>query len=164
MANYHLRRADREMTDQDEIKGMLREGKYATVAMDGGDGPYLVVLSYGYDEERNALYFHSALKGHKLDCLARSGKVCALVMQDLGYMKTMCEHAYKSLVLRGEMSVVEDLEEKKRGLDVLLRHLEEDPAPILKRNIKDDSSYAKVAILKLAIGSITAKRCLRPED
>lgn len=163
MADYHIRRADREMTDQDEIKGMLREGKYATIALDGGDEPYLVVLSYGYDEERNALYFHSALKGHKLDCLARNDKACVLVMQDLGYLKTMCEHAYKSLVIRGKMAVVEELEEKKRGLDVLLRHLEEDPAPILERNIKDDASYSKVAILKLEIGSITAKRCLRPE-
>jgi nitroimidazol reductase NimA-like FMN-containing flavoprotein (pyridoxamine 5'-phosphate oxidase superfamily) len=157
MERYHLRRADREITGEEDLRQILVAGKYAIIAMARKDEPYIVTLSYGYDEPRACLYFHCALKGQKLDFLRDNKKVCATIIADGGYLPGSCEHLFSSLVIRGEMEAVAELGEKKHGLEVLLGHLEKDPDPIRARNIKDDTSYDKVSILRLRIGDITGK-------
>ena len=53
---------------------------------------------------------------------------------------------------------MKDLAEKKRGLEVLLRHLEGDPGPMTAKHLPGDESYGKVGVLCLDISSITGKR------
>ena len=158
MSNYHPRRKDREVIDQSEIERLLKTSKYVIIGMAKDNDPYLVTLSYGYDENTRTMYFHCALSGQKIDYLRSNSNVCATIIEDHGYLKTVCEHAYLSLIIRGKMEIVQDLNEKKIGLSVLLKHLEEDPDPIFKRNIKDDSSYDKVTIMKMKIESVYAKQ------
>jgi len=157
MSDYHPRRHDKEIVDEVEIARLLREGTFAVLALAKGDEPYIVTLSYGYDAAKECLYFHSAKAGAKLDFIRANPAACATIIEDKGYLPGECEHAYSSLVLRGKLEIVEGLEEKKHGLGVLLNHLEENPEPILKRNISSDSSYDKVIILRLAIASIAGK-------
>ena len=64
--SFHVRRKDREITDVDELRQVLKTTKYVTVALCRGDEPYLVSLSHGYDETKNCLYFHCAPEGKKL--------------------------------------------------------------------------------------------------
>jgi len=56
------------------------------------------------------------------------------------------------------MGLVEELSEKKHGLEVLLHHLERDPDPIRARDIKNDESYAKAGMIRLDILSMTGKK------
>ena len=69
MQSYHIRKKEREIKDKNKIKGILKGGKYATISMCREKEPYIVTLSYGFDEEQYALYFHSANLGLKLDIL-----------------------------------------------------------------------------------------------
>jgi len=158
MSNFHPRRTDREITDDNEIKSIVRNGKYASIAMASHNEPYIVTLNYGYDEAAGCLYFHCALKGHKLDMLMANTRVCATVIEDGGYVPDQCEHVYASVVIRGEMTLVDSLEEKIHGLEVLLRHLEEQPDPIRERNIQSDTSYNRVGILRLSIIHLSGKK------
>lgn len=158
MSEYHPRRKDKEITDEEELKGLLREGNFATLAFARGDEPYLVAMNYGYDEEGGALYFHCAKQGHKLDFLRANPAVCAQVLEDRGYLHEECDHAYSSLILRGKLREVVDLPGKKHGLEVLLHHLESNPDPIRARNIKNDASYDTVIILRLDIESMSGKK------
>lgn len=158
MAEYHLRKKEKEISDRDEINEILKKGKYATIGFSANDDPYLVTLSYGYDIQNKRIYFHCALKGQKIDYMTKNPKVCATVIEDNGYVKDFCEHKYSSLIVRGLIRVVDELDEKKHGLDILLNHLEENPDPIKARNIKDDKSYNSVCILCLDISDITGKR------
>jgi nitroimidazol reductase NimA-like FMN-containing flavoprotein (pyridoxamine 5'-phosphate oxidase superfamily) len=158
MSQYHLRRTDREIVDSGEITGILKHGKYATIAMAKDNEPYLATLSYGYDETNHRLYFHCALAGQKLDFINHNPNVCATIIVDGGYVKDQCEHFYSSLILKGVMKIAQTLEEKKHGLEILLRHLEENPDPIRDRHIKDDKSYERVNILCLQIREITGKK------
>lgn len=158
MSGYHPRRHNREIKDSDEIKRLLKSGKYAVIAMAKENEPYIVTLSYGYDEVNKCLYFHCALKGQKIDFIKINPEICATIIEDYGYQKDQCEHAYSSLILRGDISIVKDLNEKKYGLEILLNHLEDNPAPIMKRNIKNDESYDKVTILRLKIADIVGKK------
>jgi uncharacterized protein len=116
-----------------------------------------VTLSCGYDETRRALYFHSALEGLKLEILRDNPRVCATIIQDLGYVPGRCSHAYRSVVLRGRMGLVEDLEEKKRGFEVLLRQLEPEAESVRKRSLPDDAAYRGVAVLRLDIEDMRGK-------
>ena len=158
MPKYHLRKTEREITDQQEIIQLLKNGKFTTIAMCRDNEPYLVTLSYGFDENNNSLYFHAAPEGLKLDFLRHNPEVCATVIEDLGYVEDECEQHYSSVVFRGKMHAVDELDEKKYGLDILLNHLEKNPEPIKKRNVQDDSKYSKVAILRLDISEITGKK------
>ena len=56
--------------------------------------------------------------------------------------------------------IVEELEEKKHGLKVLLEHQEKEPEPIRKRTLPDDGSYGKLGVLKIDIENITGKQGL----
>ncbi len=145
MAEHHPRRKDKEIADEEELRRILRQGKYATIGMASGDEPYVVSLSYGYDEARSRLYFHCAREGRKMEIAKRNPNVCATVIEDLGYIPGKCDHDYSSLVIRGTLRAVEGLEEKKRGMDVLLRHLEGDPDPIKARTLPGE---ARVRVLR----------------
>jgi nitroimidazol reductase NimA-like FMN-containing flavoprotein (pyridoxamine 5'-phosphate oxidase superfamily) len=122
--------------------------------------PYIATLNYGYDKEGNALYFHCALEGLKLDFIRRNPSVCATVIEDRGYKMGECDHVYRSVVLRGKIHVVEDLQEKKHALDVMVNHLEDEPEKIKQRSLKSDEVYRQVGILRLDIEEIIGKQGL----
>jgi len=79
-------------------------------------------------------------------------------MEDHGYKKDECSHAYRSVVFWGTLSIVEELEEKKHGMEILFNHLEKNPDPIRERNFKSEGDYLKVNILRLNIEEITGKQ------
>ena len=160
MANtkYHMHKQEREITTHQELIDILKRGKFVTISMCRNDEPYIVTLSYGYDEQKHALYSHCATKGLKLEFITENPTVCATIIEDLGYMKDECEQHYRSVVFWGKMYLVEALEEKKYGLDILLNHLEENPDPIKKRNIQDDNKYNEVGILRLDIEVLSGKK------
>lgn len=158
MARYHVRRADREVTDPAAIESILRRGRYVTIAMCHDGEPYVVTLSYGHDAEAGALYFHLAPAGRKLDAIAGDPRVCATVIVDGGYEQGACKHHYESVVITGTMRLVDDPEERRHGMRVLTAHLEEDPASVWERNRLDgDKVYQRMSVARLDIAEITAK-------
>ena len=58
------------------------------------------------------------------------------------------------------MAVVEDPEERRWGMDVLLRHLEtptDADALAMKHHLEGDAVYGRMAVLRLHITDVTAK-------
>jgi len=158
MKTYHLHnRPNRELKAQEEIQSMLKNGKYAIISMCRNNEPYIVTLSYGYDAEKNSLYFHCSKKGLKLDFIASNNKVCATVIEDGGYIMDECSHEYKSLVFWGDMLIVNDLNEKKHGMNILLNHLENKPSIINEYMLKSEANYSKMHLLRLDIKQIHGK-------
>jgi len=158
MERYHVRRADREITDAEALASILRHGRYTTIALCHGGGPYAVTLSYGYDHERAALYFHVAKAGRKLDAIATDPRACATVIVDGGYEQGACKHHYESVVLDGTMTIVEDLDKRRHGMRVLLGHLEDEPALVWERNGLDgDNALERVIVVRFDIEAMTGK-------
>jgi nitroimidazol reductase NimA-like FMN-containing flavoprotein (pyridoxamine 5'-phosphate oxidase superfamily) len=159
MEQYHLQnRPNREITSAQEIHEILKNGKYVVISMCRENEPYVVTLSYGYDPESNSLYFHSAKKGLKLDFIQANPYVCATVIADGGYVIDECAHNYRTVVFWGNMSVVEQMDEKKRGMKVLLNHLENNQTVITEKFQKSDGYYySKMEVLKLEILQIHGK-------
>lgn len=157
MSRYHMNKQDREITNPQIMEEIIRRGKYAVIALCRDNEPYIVTLSYGYDPQKKALYFHTAQTGLKLDFMRTNPQACATVIEDRGYIMGECAHGYRSVVLYGKIVVVDGLAEKKHGMEVMLQHLEEDPRPVRKRSLKDDQAYARAAILRLDVEEMTGK-------
>lgn len=158
MQQYHLQnRPNRELKRESEIANILINGKFAVIAMCRENEPYVVTLSYGYDVEKKSLYFHCASHGLKLDFLRYNKSVCATVIDDGGYIPGACEHEYQSVVFWGDMQIVNDLEEKKHGMWVLLSHLEDHDSVVREKMMKSENYYSKMEMLRLDIEQIHGK-------
>lgn len=155
---YHPKRVRNEIIDSKEMEDLIGQGNHITLALCADNIPYIVTMSYGYDANNKSLYFHCANKGDKLDYIKKNSNTIGTIIKDNGYLKIRCDHDYESLVIRGKILVVENLEDKKHGLQIMLNHLEEDPQPIFERNIENDESYKKVTILRLEIESVIGKK------
>jgi nitroimidazol reductase NimA-like FMN-containing flavoprotein (pyridoxamine 5'-phosphate oxidase superfamily) len=158
MPIYHMNRKEKEISGREQLIDIIQQGKYASIAMCREGEPYLVTMNYGYDRQRNALYFHCAQKGLKLDFIRANPNACATVIEDRGYKMGECDHAFRSVVFWGTMYLVEDLQEKKRAVEVLLNHLEEDPNRVRQKSLKSDDVYQEVGILRLDIDEMTGKQ------
>jgi len=154
---YHMRREEKEIKSNSGLAKILKNGKYSTISMCRQNEPYLVTLSYGYDSLKNSLYFHCANEGLKLDFIKENSNVCATIIEDKGYKMNECNHAYRSVILRGKMKIVSNISEKEHGFDVLLQHLEENPELLKKKLFKTNEPYERTIILRMDIESIQGK-------
>jgi len=152
-----MHKIEREMTDEETMWEVLRTGKFITFALSKNDEPYILTLSYGLDEENRRMYFHTALKGLKLEILRTNSKVVGTVIEDLGYVQGECSHRYSSVVLFGNLYEVEDLSEKKQGMMKMFQHLETDPDSLRMRFLGKDGSYDKIKVLRFDIDSMRGK-------
>jgi len=152
-----MRRADREITDPGVIEEMLAGGKFATVAMCRADEPYVVTLSYGYDSAGRSLYFHCAKDGLKSEFISANPRVCATIIQDLGYVQKQCKHHYRSLVIRGEIELVEGDDDRWKGLDAMIEQLEEDPGPVKADMRAKTVAFGAALVWRLHIDEVSCK-------
>lgn len=157
MNSYHMRRQDREIKNSEEITALLSQGKFIVLALCKKDEPYIVTLSYGFDKTNMAIYLHCASEGLKLDFLRQNPNVCATVILDKGYLPTECGHRYSTVVIRGKITIVNSLAEKKAGIRIIMEQLEGDPKPIMQKVLTNDAVYDKVTVLRLDITECTGK-------
>jgi len=151
-----MRRVEKEISEENDITTILKGGKYTVISLCKKGEAYLVTLSYGYDESKNVLYFHCAKEGQKIDYIKFNPNVCGTIIEDNGY-EDGCGQAYRSVVFRGKMNIVEDLQEKKYGFDILINQLENDPQAVKLKFLKEDKTYEETGMLRLDIREISGK-------
>lgn len=152
-----MRRQDRQLSDG-ETAAVLRQGKYVVLSLCRENEPYIVTLSYGFDQSRNCLYLHCAQEGLKLEFCRANPAVCGTVIIDHGYADNECGHPFETVVLRGTVRFDETLEEKRHGVDTILDHLEHDPEAIRQKALKSDEIYKTITVLRLDIAEATGKK------
>jgi nitroimidazol reductase NimA-like FMN-containing flavoprotein (pyridoxamine 5'-phosphate oxidase superfamily) len=156
LVKYHIRRKEKEITDISEIYKIIKNGKFTSISMSKENEPYIITLSYGYDQPNSALYFHCATEGQKIDFIKSNPYVCGTIIEDNGY-EDECGQAFRSIVFRGKMNVIRDIAEKKHAFDILIDHLENNPNETKKKLLPSEDEYIKPAILRLDITEITCK-------
>lgn len=149
-----MRRTDKQISDRDEIDGIMRRSKVCRLALVDGGGPYLVPLCFGYDG--SALYFHSAAAGKKIDLLKKNRNVCfefdadaQVVPADASCGWTM---RYRSVIGSGIAVFVEDPGEKRTALAAIMRQYGG------KESDYSDETLRKTAVIKVEIREITGKK------
>jgi nitroimidazol reductase NimA-like FMN-containing flavoprotein (pyridoxamine 5'-phosphate oxidase superfamily) len=157
---YNMRRSDKEITDPETLKKILKTAPYVTIAMSMEGKPYLVSLSHGYDESRNCVYFHCAKKGKKLDYLRSNDVVWGQAVLDHGYFRAEdpCEynHLFASVHFSGKVTFIDDPDEKRHALECLIRQLNGEPEPSITRLSPD--RIAGVQIGRIDIDFMTGKK------
>jgi nitroimidazol reductase NimA-like FMN-containing flavoprotein (pyridoxamine 5'-phosphate oxidase superfamily) len=152
-----IRRKEKAIKDLDEIKDILIKTKYVTIAMSKSNSPYLVTLSHGYDRDKNCIYFHCASEGKKIEYLSDNNIIWGQAIDDLGYLDGKCNHAFKTAQFRGKVIFIDDYNEKKTALTIMINQLEDNPEDILEKQLARESSINKVTIGRIDIEDLSGK-------
>jgi nitroimidazol reductase NimA-like FMN-containing flavoprotein (pyridoxamine 5'-phosphate oxidase superfamily) len=162
MAQYHLRRMDREIKDEKLINQILDSATHINLAMVDKNEPYIVPINYIYDPEQKRIYFHGAKEGKKIDILKKNPRVWGSAVIDHGFGDGQCENLYASVVFSGTVSFIEDFDVK---LMVLREQIEKQSgdkemmnARLEAMNSKDNPLFNDTLFGEIKIKSITGKR------
>lgn len=149
-----MRRKDKEITDKGQIMGILERGKVCRVAFFDDEFPYMVPVCYGFDG--TSVFFHGFNGGKKMECLRKDPRICFEVEEDIEIVSDPdpCEWTlkYRSVVGFGKAAVLEDPEEKRTGLDVVVRQFAGRELPFPAQ------AMAAVAVVRIDIQSMTGRR------
>ncbi|MCI5517752.1 pyridoxamine 5'-phosphate oxidase family protein [Roseburia sp. MUC/MUC-530-WT-4D] len=153
-----MRRKDREITDFEQMRAILDACDCARLGLVDEQGAYIVPMNFGWEEQdgKLALYFHGAAEGKKLDLIRKQGSVSfemdrkhELVEGDIACAYSYC---YQSIMGNGRIKIVEDIEQKKHGLQVIMSHYTK------KQNWDfQDELVNRVAVLKLEVDNWSCK-------
>ncbi|HBZ40284.1 MAG TPA: MFS transporter [Erysipelotrichaceae bacterium] len=122
-----MRRSDREVSNQEEIKAIIDRCVICRVAMVDDGKPYLVPLNFGYtlDQGTLTLVFHSAKSGRKIDILRRHPDVCFEMDCDHALIdgERACDYsfAFSSVIGNGKVEFIEDETLKREALKLLMK-------------------------------------------
>ncbi|HIR98928.1 MAG TPA: pyridoxamine 5'-phosphate oxidase family protein [Candidatus Coproplasma avistercoris] len=151
-----MRKSDREITAHAEVLKLLDGCDTIRVAMHDEPYPYVVPLSFGWEQTADGLfiYFHCAKEGKKLDLIARDGRVCVEADTLHGYTDTghSVTADYESAIAFGRAERVFG-SELEHGLELLLKHCKVDGY-----SAHECAALNITAVVKISVESITAKR------
>ena len=152
-----MRRKEKAIRDQSLIESILHKALVCRIAMCQDDVPYVVPMSFGYQD--NCLYFHSASEGKKVDVLRNNDRICFEVDVDQQHVDSQipseCTMRYSSVIGFGRAVFVTDPAEKRQALDVLMQHYADSPSEPYEYS---DRSLTKVTIIKVEIESMSGKQ------
>ena len=152
-----------QITDPGEIERILRTAKVLHLGLAVNNEPYVVPMNYGhtFEDGKLVLYLHSAVKGKKLDMMQRNPNVFFEMNCDLEPFegKVPCQYglAYSSVMGRGTATIVEDVEEKKQAMSILMKTQTE------KDFSFEDRLVSIVAVIRIDVTEYTAKQRPVPE-
>ncbi|MCK5158216.1 MAG: pyridoxamine 5'-phosphate oxidase family protein [Candidatus Heimdallarchaeota archaeon] len=152
-----IRRKERAITEEKELLAILQKSKYVTIAMCQDNEPYLVTMSHGYDPEKNCIYFHCAKEGKKIDILKENNVVWGQALFDEGYIHGECSHNYATTMFKGTVSFLDDFDEKKAALHLMVYQLEDDPEAYLSKPISE-KAITNVTIGRIDIEYMSGKK------
>jgi hypothetical protein len=124
-----MRRKDRQVTGRENIEPILQACKVCRLGMVSDGKPYVIPMNFGYtwDETGLTLYFHSGLKGKKIDAMRANPFVCfEMDIQGglIGTGETACRYsfAFSSIVGEGNVEFAKDNTEKRAWFDAIMQH------------------------------------------
>ena len=158
-----LTKRECKVTDLTEIIRILDTAKVLHLGMSVNDEPYVVPMNYGYamEDGKLVLYLHSAVKGRKLDMMQANPKVFFSIDCDRMPFegRVPCQYGlvYSSIMGRGTATIVEDVEEKKQAMTLLMK------TQTGKDFTFEDRLVSIVAVIRIDVAEYTAKHRPLPE-
>lgn len=123
-----MRRADREVKDEERIDEIIRACDCCRLGFIDGDSAYIVPLNFGFTKEggKRVFYFHSAREGKKID-LIKTNSMVGFELDTNHSLHTgekACDYSFSfsSVIGKGIASLVDDVDEKKKGFQCIMNH------------------------------------------
>ena len=147
-----MRRKDRQLGEKD-IKELLHKAAYGVLSLvDANNQAYGVPLSFVYF--RDALYFHSATEGLKLDLVRQNSRAAFCIVGDTEVLPEQFTTNYESVIALGKAIEV-TAEEKEAALEAFIEKYASDFKEKGLAYIEKAGSVTTV--LKLCIEQCTGK-------
>lgn len=122
-----MRRKEQEITDKAAIEEFIAGEQILRIAFDDDGDLYIVPVNYGYLCENGefVFYFHGAKAGRKYE-LSKSSPTVGFEIDGKYKLlagETACRYsaAFQSVIGTGTLQLVEEREEKRRGLNALMQ-------------------------------------------
>jgi len=153
---YKIRRQDRILDDK-RVLELLRDAEYGFLSLGESRNGYTygIPINFVYCLTKNALYFHCALDGHKLDNLKRNNRIAFCVVGRTELLSEKFSTLYESVMVFGQVEIAQTDEEKRFALRNLIakyspHHLEAGEKYI-------ESAINKTLTFKINIDYVTGK-------
>lgn len=147
-------RRSTKLMNNDEAKKILQEEVYGTLATIGAKGyPHSIPLNYVY--ENDAIYFHSAPEGLKIDNIKFNNKVAFSVVTGVNVLPEKFYTEFASVVVYGQAVEIADEEEKRRVLSLLINKYSDKFVEKGEKYI--NARINKVAVFKINIEHMSGK-------
>lgn len=119
-----MRRRDRAVEDESWMRAFLHSGAWGALATIADDQPFINTNLYVYDEKANCIYLHTARSGRTRSNIEGDDRACFSV-SEMGRIlpaDTALEFSveYAGVTVFGRGRVVDDDEEKRHALQILL--------------------------------------------
>jgi nitroimidazol reductase NimA-like FMN-containing flavoprotein (pyridoxamine 5'-phosphate oxidase superfamily) len=149
---HKIRRADRAISEN-EAKVILQQGEYGVLSTASADGqPYGLPLNYCYVND--ALYFHCAAEGHKIENIKTNNKVSFTVVGKTQVLADKFTSKYDSAIVFGKAAEITGAEKQKALIEVLKKYSSDH----MESGMKMIESYEnKVRVYKIPIEALTGK-------
>ena len=122
-----MRKADREIKNQEEIIDIIKRCDVIRLAFNNGDYPYILPLNFGFEVKNDKVifYLHSALEGTKVDIMKKDNRASFEMdtKHELQYYEERgyCTMSYESIIGRGRIRILPE-DEKMNALKKLMGH------------------------------------------
>jgi nitroimidazol reductase NimA-like FMN-containing flavoprotein (pyridoxamine 5'-phosphate oxidase superfamily) len=152
-----MRRKEREVTEkvvQEEILRQAEVGRLGTL-VDGS--PYVVPMNFCYVEDR--IYLHSFRDGKKIKGIKSNPRVCFEVDEgEIITGETPCAYSwrYTSVIVNGKASVVEDENERLKGLRLISDKYSPGKGKMIIPEIVEKNKH--LWIIRIDIDEMTGKK------
>jgi len=149
-----VRRSEREIEDRSVIDKIIRQCLVCHLGLSDGEEPYVVPLCFGYDGE--ALYFHGAAEGKKIDILRRNRRVCFEfdIPKGMREAEQGCSWGmrYQSVIGFGVAEILSDHKTKKKALEIIMAQYSD------KEYVFPEDVVKKTTVIKVVITRMTGKQ------
>ena len=146
----------KQLVSEDETRSILCGATSGVLSLTNADGsPYGVPLSFAYDGV-NSIYFHSAVSGQKIDCIAQDSRCSFCVIAQDSIVPEEFTTYFRSVIVSGTISVAEDCDEVMKGLLLLC----EKYSPGIDSSSEIKKCINHVKILRLDIDGMTGKESI----
>jgi len=148
-------RKDKEILDNELILRIIKNSQVCRLGLAKDNSPYIVPVSFGYDGE--AIYFHTAKKGKKLDYIQANNELCFEFehgVQILFAQDSPCNwsFSYQSVIGTGYVQELTESKEKREGLNIIVKQYSDKEWSIAEEKMET------VRVWKIKITNISGKQ------
>ena len=152
--NFRPMRRFKQQLPMEECAAILQKAYRGFLSINGDDGyPYTIPMNFLYTD--NHIYFHSAIRGHKIDAINRSPKACFTVIDEPVKEENDWWYHVQSVICFGQIHIIDNEDERIQRLRQFGKKYFPDNYDIHKE-LKQNAPHATV--LDFCIEHITGKR------
>ena len=157
MSEFREMRRKRQQLSDAESLDILKKSTAGTLALLGDGGyPYAVPISYVYAD--GALFFHSALSGHKVDAIRSCDKASFCVIEQDSVKPELYTTFYRSVIAFGRIHIIEDEADRLAAARLLGNKYNPNHDEALQKEL--ESGFARMLVIRFDIEHLTGKEAI----